>query len=105
LFQPAIQSGEGRKIGIPYGSNPDTCPVRMLQLWLEAEALAEGPAFRSVDRHSHLLTTRLLPPMLLASSRSWRSEPGLTRRNTPVIPCELAMQQVPPSLALLSAAS
>ena len=28
------QEGEGRKIGIPYGSNPATCPVRALQDWL-----------------------------------------------------------------------
>ena len=26
------QDGVGRKIGIPYGSNPDTCPVRVVQL-------------------------------------------------------------------------
>lgn len=25
------QEGAGRKVGIPYGSNPDTCPVRSLQ--------------------------------------------------------------------------
>ena len=25
------QTGEGRKIGIPYGSNPETCPVRTVQ--------------------------------------------------------------------------
>ena len=25
------QDGQGRKIGIPYGSNPETCPVRVLQ--------------------------------------------------------------------------
>jgi integrase len=28
------QDGEGRKVGIPYGSNPDTCPLRSLQLGL-----------------------------------------------------------------------
>ena len=25
------QQGTGRKIGIPYGSNPETCPVRTIQ--------------------------------------------------------------------------
>ena len=29
------QQSAGRKIGIPYGSNPDTCPVRNLQGWIE----------------------------------------------------------------------
>ena len=26
------QEGAGRKIGIPYGSNPETCPVRTIQV-------------------------------------------------------------------------
>src|SRR5271170_7692367 len=29
------QDGAGRKIGISYGSNPETCPVRTLQNWNE----------------------------------------------------------------------
>lgn len=45
------QEGEGRKVGIPYGSNPDTCPVRSMKAWLEAAAIESGPAFRSVTRH------------------------------------------------------
>ena len=49
------QTGEGRKIGIPYGSNPDTCPVRVLQSWLEAAGLAEGPVFRSMNRHGRIV--------------------------------------------------
>ena len=28
------QTGQGRKIGIPRGSSPDTCPVRSLREWL-----------------------------------------------------------------------
>jgi len=53
------QIGEGRKIGIPYGSNPETCPVRILQSWLEASGLAEGPVFRSINRHGQMLASRL----------------------------------------------
>src|SRR6266849_5854741 len=45
------QEGEGRKVGIPYGSNPDTCPVRVLQSWLEQAGVASGPLFRSINRH------------------------------------------------------
>jgi site-specific recombinase XerD len=48
------QEGAGRKVGIPYGSNPQTCPVRSVHAWLEAAAIAEGPVFRSIDRHGHL---------------------------------------------------
>jgi integrase len=53
------QDGAGRKIGIPYGSNPETCPVRTLQAWLEQAAIAEGPVFRSVNRYGHLGPGRL----------------------------------------------
>src|SRR5215472_16924111 len=45
------QEGAGRKVGIPYGSNPDTCPVRAIQSWLEEAAVTDGLAFRAVNRH------------------------------------------------------
>jgi site-specific recombinase XerD len=53
------QEGQGRKIGIPYGSNPDTCPVRVLQFWLERVNLSIGSVFRSIDRHGAMKPTRL----------------------------------------------
>jgi integrase len=53
------QEGAGRKIGIPYGANPETCPVRTLQAWLEQAAIAEGPLFRSISRHGKVGLGRL----------------------------------------------
>ena len=53
------QEGEGRKVGLPYGSNPSTCPVRSLQAWIEASAIEAGPVFRSVNRHGRLQPDRL----------------------------------------------
>jgi integrase len=47
------QQGAGRKIGIPYGSNPETCPVRTVQAWLEA-GVGTGPLFRSINRHGQV---------------------------------------------------
>jgi len=44
------QEGEGRKIGIPYGSNIDTCPVRAIEDWLQASSITTGPLFRSVNK-------------------------------------------------------
>ena len=55
------QGGAGRKVGIPYGSNPETCPVRVLQAWIEQAALTSGPLFRSINRHGHLQGGRLSP--------------------------------------------
>ena len=53
------QEGEGRKVGVPYGSRPQTCPVRALQAWLAASGVAEGPLLRSVSRHGKVQPGRL----------------------------------------------
>ncbi len=45
------QEGAGREVGLPWGSHPDTCPVRALRHWLDAAGISEGPVFRGVDRH------------------------------------------------------
>ena len=53
------QEGAGRKIGIPYGSNPETCPVRKMQSWIEEAAISAGPVFRSINRHGQVRPRRL----------------------------------------------
>jgi hypothetical protein len=50
---------EHREIGIPYGPNPDTCPVRTVQGWLEAAGVIAGPVFRSINRHGQVQADRL----------------------------------------------
>ncbi|MBA4066555.1 MAG: hypothetical protein C0501_23195 [Isosphaera sp.] len=52
------QEGSGRKLGNPLGKNPDTCPVRAVQAWLELSGVAEGPLFRPVNRHGHVSAGR-----------------------------------------------
>ena len=53
------QEGAGRTVGVPYGSNPATCPVRAWRAWLELSSITEGAAFRPVDRHGRIGATRL----------------------------------------------
>jgi site-specific recombinase XerD len=48
------QAGVGRKVGIPYGSNPETCPVRTMQTWMEQAGISAGPLFRSINRHGQV---------------------------------------------------
>jgi site-specific recombinase XerD len=48
------QEGAGRTVAIPFGANPETCPVRTVQSWLEKAQITSGMAFRSVDRHGHI---------------------------------------------------
>lgn len=44
------QEGHGRKVAIPFARGL-VCPVLVLQQWLEASGIADGPIFRSVNRH------------------------------------------------------
>jgi site-specific recombinase XerD len=53
------QEGQGRKVGIPYGSNPQTCPIRAVKAWLEVLGVTEGPLFRRIDRHGRVFGERL----------------------------------------------
>ena len=48
------QQGEGVEIGVPYGSNPDTCPVRNFRAWVKAAGLKAGPALRPINRHGKM---------------------------------------------------
>lgn len=57
------QGGAGEQKGIPYGSNPDTCPVRAMLDWLEFAQIKDAPAaalFRPIDRHGNIKPKRLL---------------------------------------------
>jgi len=53
------QDGAGRRIGIPYGSSPETCPVRALHAWLTAAGITTGPLFRGVGRWGRISSERL----------------------------------------------
>ena len=45
------QLGEGADVAIPFGSQPEVCPVRALEAWRVASGVEEGALFRAVDRH------------------------------------------------------
>ena len=53
------QEGQGRKVALPYGSHPETCPVRAYREWLDAAGLTQGAVFREIDRHGRLKTNPL----------------------------------------------
>ena len=42
------QDGEGRTVGIPYGSDPATCPVRTIQDWTAAASISSGALFLQI---------------------------------------------------------
>ena len=53
------QEGAGRKVGILYGSNLATCPVRSMQDWMVQADIKAGAAFRSINRHGQVSLDRL----------------------------------------------
>lgn len=48
------QAGAGQSKVLPFGSDPSTCPVRVLKAWLAAAGVTEGRVFRSIDQHSRV---------------------------------------------------
>lgn len=44
------QSGQGRKIGIPYARGRH-CPVKGLRAWTDTATITKGRVFRPIDRH------------------------------------------------------
>jgi integrase len=42
--------GEGQTVGIPYGSHPESCPVRALETWLERSNITYGYLFTAIGR-------------------------------------------------------
>lgn len=53
------QDGEGRKIGVPAGTDPGTCPVHAVEAWLAAAKIESGAVFRVMNRHGQVLPKRL----------------------------------------------
>lgn len=53
------QEAAGRKVGISYGSNPETCPVRLVQYWTNRAGISKGPLLRSINRHGHVQAGQL----------------------------------------------
>jgi site-specific recombinase XerD len=50
--------GEGHAIGVPYGSHPESCPVRALENWLERSNIICGYLFTRIGRWGGEVTGR-----------------------------------------------
>lgn len=49
LLIPWSKTGK-RELAIPYGSNPDTCPIRSLQDWINVSGIVDGYIFLAVNK-------------------------------------------------------
>lgn len=71
------QEGEGRQVGVPYGSDPSTCPVRNYRRWLALSGIQAGPLFRPVNRHGQVGVSRLSDHAVASVTKRWAKAAGL----------------------------
>jgi integrase len=71
------QEGAGALLGVPFGSNPETCPARALQAWISTldDRSPTAPLFVSLNRHAPV---RLLPQAVALIVQRRRAAVGLT---------------------------
>jgi hypothetical protein len=48
-YSKTDQEGKGRKVAIPRGAHPDTCPVCSLREWISIAGIDAGALFRGVS--------------------------------------------------------
>ncbi|WP_337035165.1 site-specific integrase [Paenibacillus illinoisensis] len=71
------QEGKGQTIGIPYGNNASTCPVRAYLSWIKQANIIKGPIFRSVNKHSQVSESRLSTKGVALIIKKYASAIGL----------------------------
>jgi len=71
------QEGSGRQVGITYGSNLETCPVRSYLTWLDNSDIEEGYIFRSITRHGRMKSSSLSPQSVALIVKKRVEEIGL----------------------------
>lgn len=75
------QEAVGRKVGLPFGSNPLTWPVRALREWLECGGIVRGPIFRPIDRHGNVKPQRLTDQSVALVVKRCAHDAGLDSEN------------------------
>jgi integrase len=53
------QEGQGRRLGLPPGAEPTSCPLWALKTWRSAAGIETGALFRVMNRHDQVLPKRL----------------------------------------------
>ena len=59
------QEGAGRTVFIPYARG-SRCPVKVLKNWLALAGIDNGPLFRPINRHDHVVGCKSLTPQSVA---------------------------------------
>lgn len=72
------QEGEGAMVGVCFGSDPRTCPVRAYLAWKSAAGLGDdGPVFRHVDAAGKLMERRIQARELSRLIKRYATKAGI----------------------------
>jgi integrase len=71
----------GRKVCLPFGSNPLTCPVRALREWLEFGGIVRGPIFRPIDGHGNIKPQQLADQSVALIGKRRAQDAGVDANN------------------------
>ena len=75
------QFGEGMTKGLPYFDNPEYCPVRNLNKWLEISKIKNGPIFRRFAKGSLVTNNRLTDQTVVLLIKKYLNLAGIDNSN------------------------
>ena len=75
------QFGEGMTKGLPYFDNPEYCPVRNLNKWLEISKIKKGPIFRRFAKGSLVTNKRLTDQTVVLLIKKYLNLAGIDNSN------------------------
>jgi len=75
------QSGEGLIKARPYFDNPNYCPVKSLQKWLNYSKIDNGPVFRRLNKGSKLTENRLTDQTVAILIKKYLQSSGIDSKN------------------------
>ena len=75
------QFGEGSIKALPYFDNPNYCPVKSLQKWLNYSKIDKGPVFRRLNKGSKLTENRLTDQTVAILIKKYLQLAGIDSKN------------------------
>ena len=75
------QFGEGSIKALPYFDNPNYCPVKSLQKWLNYSKIDNGPVFRRLNKGSKLTENRLTDQTVAILIKKYLQIAGIDSKN------------------------
>jgi len=75
------QFGEGSIKALPYFDNPNYCPVKSLQKWLNYSKIDKGPVFRRLNKGSKLTENRLTDQTVAILIKKYLHLAGIDSKN------------------------